>query len=221
MYSIQFPPSLMGYWRHCSLCQYAWFSLLALPSIVLMYLTPAIMVEEAPTSFSPFSLTDCMLLSHFYFNDFVAVAFPDLARNPDTQIQISDMTSLLSRQQLLSTLLLIVSPFSHPSILSYKGTFLVHLPIVLSLRKIPIGLYINLHMYLSSPQLVLHFTCSVVQSLLLDSLCDLSLTSFLSQGCPPRRSLWTCCLTQVSLTSHLRTITPEYQQELYVSSHYT
>ena len=45
-----------------------------------------VMVEEAPTSFSPFSLTDCMLLSHFSFNDFVAVAFPDLAEYLDIQI---------------------------------------------------------------------------------------------------------------------------------------
>ena len=43
-------------------------------------------VEEAPTSFSPFSLVDCMLLSHFSFNDFVAIAFPDLAGDLDIQI---------------------------------------------------------------------------------------------------------------------------------------
>ena len=43
-------------------------------------------VEEVPTSFSPFSLVDCMLLSHFSFNDFVAIAFPDLTRDLDNQI---------------------------------------------------------------------------------------------------------------------------------------
>ena len=43
-------------------------------------------VEEAPTSFSPFSLVNCMLLSHFSFNDFIVVAFPDLARDLDAQI---------------------------------------------------------------------------------------------------------------------------------------
>ena len=43
-------------------------------------------VEEPPTSFSPFSLVDCMLHSHFSFNDFVAIAFPDLARDLDSQI---------------------------------------------------------------------------------------------------------------------------------------
>ena len=48
--------------------------------------TLGVMVEEAPTSFSPFSLVDCTLLSHFSFNDFVAVAFPDLARDLDIQI---------------------------------------------------------------------------------------------------------------------------------------
>ena len=44
------------------------------------------MVEETPTSFSPFSPVDCTLLSHFLFNDFVAVAFLDLAGDLDSQI---------------------------------------------------------------------------------------------------------------------------------------
>ena len=43
-------------------------------------------VMEAPTPFSPFSLTDCMLYSHFSFNDFVMIAFPDLTRDLDAQI---------------------------------------------------------------------------------------------------------------------------------------
>ena len=43
-------------------------------------------IEEPPIPFSPFSPTDCTMLSHFSFNDFVAVAFPDLARDLDTQI---------------------------------------------------------------------------------------------------------------------------------------
>ena len=43
-------------------------------------------VEGAPISSSPFSLVDCMLLSHFFFNDFITVAFPDLAGDLDTQI---------------------------------------------------------------------------------------------------------------------------------------
>ena len=32
-------------------------------------------VQGAPTSFSPLSPVDCTLLSHFSFNDFVAIAF--------------------------------------------------------------------------------------------------------------------------------------------------
>ena len=40
-------------------------------------------VEEAPTSFS---LVDCTLFSHFSFNDFIAVAFPDLAGDLDALI---------------------------------------------------------------------------------------------------------------------------------------
>ena len=48
--------------------------------------TTCVTVEENPTSFSPFSLVDCMLFSHFSFDDFVAIAFPDLAGDLDTQI---------------------------------------------------------------------------------------------------------------------------------------
>ena len=43
-------------------------------------------VEDPPTSFSPFSLVDCTMLSHFSFNNFVAIAFPDLAGDLDIQI---------------------------------------------------------------------------------------------------------------------------------------
>ena len=43
-------------------------------------------VEGPPIPFSPFSLTDCTLLNHFSFEDFVAVAFPDIAGDLDTQI---------------------------------------------------------------------------------------------------------------------------------------
>ena len=43
-------------------------------------------VQEVPTSFSPFSLVNCILLSHFSFNDFIAIAFPDLAGDLDVQI---------------------------------------------------------------------------------------------------------------------------------------
>ena len=43
-------------------------------------------VEDPPISFSPFSLVDCTMLSHFSFNNFVAIAFPDLAGDLDIQI---------------------------------------------------------------------------------------------------------------------------------------
>ena len=48
--------------------------------------TPCVTVEDPPISFSPFSLVDCTLLEHFSFNDFVAVAFPDIAGDLDIQI---------------------------------------------------------------------------------------------------------------------------------------
>ena len=43
-------------------------------------------VIETPTQLSPFSPTDCTLYSHFSFNDFVMIAFPDLTRDLDDQI---------------------------------------------------------------------------------------------------------------------------------------
>ena len=43
-------------------------------------------VMEAPTPFSPFSPTNCTLYSHFSFNDFVMVAFPDLTGDLDDPI---------------------------------------------------------------------------------------------------------------------------------------
>ena len=45
-----------------------------------------VMVMEAPTSFSPFSPTDCILYSHFSFEDFVIIAFPDLTGDLDNPI---------------------------------------------------------------------------------------------------------------------------------------
>ena len=55
-------------------------------------------VEDPPIAFSPFSIVDCTMLSHFSFNDFIAVAFPDLAGDLDIQIYTSDLTSLLGGQ---------------------------------------------------------------------------------------------------------------------------
>ena len=45
-----------------------------------------VMVENPPILFSPFSLANCTMLSHFSFNDVVAIAFPDLAGDLDTLI---------------------------------------------------------------------------------------------------------------------------------------
>ena len=42
-----------------------------------------VIVEEVPTSFSPFSLVNCTLISHFSFDDFIALAFLDLAGDLD------------------------------------------------------------------------------------------------------------------------------------------
>ena len=48
--------------------------------------TTSVMVEGPPISFSLFTLADCSLFLHFSFNDFVATAFPDLAKDLDIQI---------------------------------------------------------------------------------------------------------------------------------------
>ena len=45
-----------------------------------------VMVKNPPIPFSPLSLADCTTFSHFSFNDFIAIAFPDLAGDLDTQI---------------------------------------------------------------------------------------------------------------------------------------
>ena len=43
-------------------------------------------VEDVPIPFSPFSLADCTMLNHFSFEDFVAIAFPDIAGELNIQI---------------------------------------------------------------------------------------------------------------------------------------
>ena len=70
----------------CPLSLPKWVTWEDLESVPQGYERGNVMVKEAPTSFSPFSLVDCMLLSHFSFNDFIAVAFLDLARDLDAQI---------------------------------------------------------------------------------------------------------------------------------------
>ena len=47
---------------------------------------PCVTIEDLPTLFSPFSTVDCTLLDHFSFNDFIAIAFLDLAGDLDVQI---------------------------------------------------------------------------------------------------------------------------------------
>ena len=46
----------------------------------------SVTVDEFSYSFSPFTVMDCTLFSHFSFQDFVALAFPDLAKDLDAQI---------------------------------------------------------------------------------------------------------------------------------------
>ena len=48
--------------------------------------TATITVEDPPIPFSPFFLADCTMLDHFSFNDFIAIAFPDIAGDLDIQI---------------------------------------------------------------------------------------------------------------------------------------
>ena len=46
----------------------------------------SVTVEDPPIPFSPLSPANCTMLSHFSFNDFIAVAFLDLAGDLDIQI---------------------------------------------------------------------------------------------------------------------------------------
>ena len=46
----------------------------------------SVTVEDPPIPFSPFSSADCTMFNHFSFNDFIAIAFPDIAGDPDEQI---------------------------------------------------------------------------------------------------------------------------------------
>ena len=90
------------------------------------------------------------------------------------------MTSFSGEQYCFSILLFIVSPFSLLSTTSYLGTFLVHLAIVLSLRKAPSGLvYKPTHVSSLSLASSAHHLHSNLVSLPWNLWLDLSLTDFL------------------------------------------
>ena len=80
------PVAQLQLWHVALLSLPEWATLADFESVPQDYEGGNVMVEEPPTSFSPFSLTDCTLLSHFSFNDFIIVAFLDLARDLDFQI---------------------------------------------------------------------------------------------------------------------------------------
>ena len=63
-----------------------WLADEVLESVSQGYNGGNVMVDEASYSFSPFTVTDCTLFSHFSFQDFVALAFLDLAKDLDAQI---------------------------------------------------------------------------------------------------------------------------------------
>ena len=63
-----------------------WAILGDLESVPQGYNRGNVMVEDPPISFSPFSSIDCTMLSHFPFNDFIALAFPDITRDLDFPI---------------------------------------------------------------------------------------------------------------------------------------
>ena len=52
----------------------------------ICYSMGGVTIEDVPIPFSPFSLADCTMLNHFSFEDFVAIAFPDIAGDLDIQI---------------------------------------------------------------------------------------------------------------------------------------
>ena len=67
---------------HCLVCTHPWQNHHSGKELSLGSVT----VEDLPIPFSPFSLADCTMLDHFSLNDFVAIAFPDIAGDLDIQI---------------------------------------------------------------------------------------------------------------------------------------
>ena len=63
-----------------------WATLEDFESVPQGYEGGNVTVEEPPISFSPFTLANCFLFSHFSLNDFIATAFLDLAKDLEIQI---------------------------------------------------------------------------------------------------------------------------------------
>ena len=63
-----------------------WVTLEYFESVSQGYNRGNVTIEEPPISFSPFTLADYMVLSHFSFNNFVAIAFLDLAEDLEIPI---------------------------------------------------------------------------------------------------------------------------------------
>ena len=118
--------------------------------------------------------------------------FLDRTWDIDLLIYISDI-SPFSRQSLLTILLFIVLSISEPSTYSNLGTFLVHLLIVLSLKKAPIGLvYKTAHVSpFSLASSVLYLLSNLVSSLGLPVW--LKYHKLLITRLPSKKTtLWTC-----------------------------
>ena len=70
----------------CPLSLPEWVTLEGFESEPQSYNRDNVLVKEPPISFSPFTLADCTLFSHFSFNNFITIAFLDLAEDLDIQI---------------------------------------------------------------------------------------------------------------------------------------
>ena len=160
--------------------------------------TPILFLPSCNPQVHPWGDWHDLMLDHAMASSFSLILpqlfFLDRTWDLDLLIYISDI-SPLSRQSLLTILLLIVLSFSEPSTYSNLGTFLVHLPIVLSLRKAPIGLvykpaHVSLFPLASSTHNLLSNLVSL--SLLHSHLSLVSIDFWQWHGHPPRSSslLW-------------------------------
>ena len=143
--------------HHQKVLQYRWTPIL-FPFAHNLHMTLWQVLKEEWHDLTLDHATDSSFLFPFTLS---RLSFLDRARDIDLLIYISDIfpsdeqslpmilllivsstshVSPFGKQSLLTILLLIVSSFSKPSTNSNLGTFLVHLSIVPSLRKAPIGL---------------------------------------------------------------------------------